>query len=200
VRDLDQPVGVEDQRVTAVQVAGDRLVGDLGDQPEREALGLQQRPAPAARVELRDRRVPGRLHREAAVLQVQHQVHRGREALVPLLPVEVAVRGRQELLRPQGPQQPAERAGQQQRAGAGLGALAGDVDQRQLEDAPVRGQRAHHEVTGERRPAGRAHHRLHPPRRRHAGQPPGVLQPRPELEQEGVPGRADQPGLLPAQP
>jgi hypothetical protein len=141
--------------------------------------------------------VAGRLDGEAAVVQVQHQVDRSREALVPLLPVQVAVRGRQELLRPQRAEQAAERSGQQQRPGAGLGALARDVDQGQLEDPAAPGERADDEVPGEGGPAGRADDGLHAPGRRHGRQPPGVQQPRAQLAQERVAGRARQAGLVP---
>ena len=58
------------------------------------------------------------------------------------------------------PEQAAERAGEQQRAGAGVDALAGDVDQRHLELAAVVRPGGDQEVAGERRAAGGAQHDL----------------------------------------
>ena len=63
------------------------------------------------------------------------------------------------------PEQAAEGAGEQQRAGAGLLALAGDVDHRQLEPV-ARSPGRDDEVAGERRTAGRAERGLDVPARR----------------------------------
>ena len=90
----------------------------------------------------------------------------GREALLPALAQQVLVGRVQEVLRGHGTQQAAERAGQQQRAGAGRGALAADVDERDLQVRAVGGPAGHQEVAGERVAVGRAQERLDlPPRR-----------------------------------
>ena len=63
----------------------------------------------------------------------------GREALVPVLAQEVVVGRGQELGRRQRTEQPAERAGEEQCAGAGLLALAGHVDDDELHPVVPRG-------------------------------------------------------------
>ena len=54
------------------------------------------------------------------------------------------------------PSSAAERSGQLEGADAGLRALAGDVDDGDLEAVAVAGPGGDHEVAGERRAAGRA--------------------------------------------
>ena len=143
-----------------------------------------------------DRRVPGGLDREGAALQVQREVDRRREALLPLLPVEVAVGCGQEVLGAHRAQQAPERAGQQQRAGTGFDALAGHVDQGQLEPGALTGQGADDEVAGERTASRRSQHRLRRPAARQGRQLALSLEPVPQLDDEGVPGAGRQPGLL----
>ena len=66
---------------------------------------------------------------------------RGREALLPVLPQQVRVGRGEELRRRQRAEQAAERTREQQRAGAGALALAGDVDDRDLEPVADRARR-----------------------------------------------------------
>lgn len=66
----------------------------------------------------------GRAHLVRAVLQVDAQVDRRREALVPVLAQQVVVGGSEEPGRRKGIEQAGQRPGELERAGAGLGALA----------------------------------------------------------------------------
>ena len=66
---------------------------------------------------LHGRRVPGGADGELAGARVEHQVHRGGEALDPLLAQQVGVGRGQELRHPRAAHEPAEPAGQQQRPG-----------------------------------------------------------------------------------
>ena len=74
---------------------------------------------------------------KSPVAQVEREVDRGREPLVPVLAEQVVVGRGQELVRRQRRQQAAERAGEQQRAGAGLLPLAGDVDDASSSRRPI---------------------------------------------------------------
>ena len=67
-------------------------------------------------------------------------------------------------------EQAAERAGEQQRPGAGLHALARHVDQRDLEPVAVGGAARHDEVAGERVAVRRLERDLGVPRRGQLGQ------------------------------
>src|SRR4051812_20664310 len=96
--------------------------------------------------------MPGRAYVEVARAQVEHDVDHGREVVVPVLATDVLVRRRQELRRGYDAEQSAEPTGQQQRPRPGIDSLAGDIDQRDLEELAVR--RRYDEVTRERRPAG----------------------------------------------
>ena len=87
--------------------------------------------------------------------QVDGDVHGGGEALVPVLAQQIVVGGRQEPVGLLLAEQPAERARQQQRARAGLHALARDVDEDHLQPASVRRSRGDDEVARERLPVCR---------------------------------------------
>ena len=105
--------------------------------------------------------------------QVDRDVHDGREVVVPVLPTRVVVRRRQELLDRYDAEQAAEGPGQQQRPRPGVDPLAGDIDQRDLEQV-VAARRRDDEVARERLPAGRPDRRLgKPPGRQSAATRPG---------------------------
>ena len=89
-------------------------------------------------------------------------MHRGGEALLPVLPHEVLVRGPEEVGRRHRTEEGAERAGQQERARAGAGALAADVDEHDLEPVARRAEVGHDEVAGEALAVGREHARRAP--------------------------------------
>ena len=169
-------------------------------------MGAGQPPHPAARVEVRGRGVAGVLQPVGAGVQVDPQVDRRGEALAPALPAQVAVRLAEEVLRRHRPEQPTERPGQQQRPGAGVDALAGDVHQRDVEHrsrpAPVLlvadAQPGHHEVTRHAGAVRGAQLDLDPPagrQRRHLGLHP---QPLAQLQQDPV--RAGPPDADPVPP
>ena len=131
------------------------------EDPEQRALaGLAHAPAAGSGGELHGRRVPG--HRDDVLprAQVDHHVRDRREALLPLLADEEPVGRRQEVLVGHRAEQAAEGPRQEQRPGAGVDALAGHVDERDLQRAAVVGAGRHQEVAGEGRPAGRAQHDL----------------------------------------
>ena len=100
-------------------------------------------------------------------------MHRRGEALFPALADEVLVRGAQEVGRGHGAEEPSERPGEEQRAGAGPGALAADVDEHDLEAVARGAQVRDDEVPGEavavcredaragRPPLGQVGHRAH---------------------------------------
>ena len=98
--------------------------------------------------------------------QVDRHVHRRRETLVPALAQEVVVGGGQEPVGRQRPEQTAQRAGQQQRPGARRRALAGDVDEGELEAVPVHAPGGDEEVAGELVAVRRAQDHLRVPARR----------------------------------
>ena len=93
------------------------------------------------------------------------------------------------------PEQAAERAGQQQRPGAGVDALARDVDQGDLQRLAVAG--GHQEVAAERRAAGRLEHRHRVPALGQVRQPALGPDPVPQLDQHLVAAQALQAELLP---
>ena len=70
---------------------------------------------------------------KSPVTQVEVQMDRGREALVPVLAHQVVVGRRQELVARQRRDDAVEGAGEEQGPRAGLDALAGDVDDHQLQ-------------------------------------------------------------------
>ena len=161
-RRLDHAVGVEQERVAAAQHAAHARELRALDQAQHRTLARKhhQRPEPAARCTaggwpaVRTSKSPG---------QVKGDVDGGREALVPVLAQQVVVGGREELLGRQRAEQPAERAGEQQRPGARGLALAGDVDDHDLEPVVSRAD-GDEEVARERVPpaersAGSASHR-----------------------------------------
>ena len=85
-----------------------------------------------------------------AVVQVDGEMDRRREALAPLLAHQVLVRCGQELLLRQRAEQAAERAGQQQRSRPGVDALAGHVHDGDLEQVTADRLGRHDEVARER--------------------------------------------------
>ena len=100
----------------------------------------------------------------------------------------VGVAGGQELLSRHRAEQAAERAGQQQRPGPGVDALAGHVDQRDLERLAVEG--GHHEIAAERGTAGRPEHHRRAPALAQPGQLALGLDAVPQLEQHPVAAQA----------
>ena len=131
---LDHAVGVEQQRVAGGAAGRSTAVKSASSISPRigPSLGSTlQRPVPAWRSAaggwpaVRISKAPSTRSRERWI--------GGGEALLPVLAEQVVVGGREELLGGQRAEQAAERAGEQQRAGAGLLALAGHVDDGQLE-------------------------------------------------------------------
>ena len=80
-RHLDQPVGVEHQRVAAAQLAAVRPAAQVRDHAEDDPAGRGQPPPAAARLEVGRGRVPGRGQHVLAGGQVDRDVHRGDEPL-----------------------------------------------------------------------------------------------------------------------
>ena len=138
---LDQAVGEQQQRVAAVQPAA--LARRTSRPGRRRAAGPRwPRSSASGRSRRRTARPAGARRTDTTYSPDSRSiidVGDGREALLPLLAQQVAVGRGQELLVRHRAEQAAERAGQQQRAGAGVDALAGDVDQRDLELAAVVG-------------------------------------------------------------
>src|SRR5215210_4928161 len=146
--DLDQPVGEEQQGVAAVEPAA--LADELRvrEHAQNRSLARVQHTPPArSGGELHCRRMPGRRHDVLPRGEIDGYVRDGGEALVPLLPEEVAVRRAQEDLRRHRSEQAAERARKHQGAGAGVDTLAVDVDQRDLDRRVLRGVVGDEEVT-----------------------------------------------------
>src|SRR5690606_37611903 len=139
--------------------------GELGvlDQAEHGSLALVDRPPTGAGVALSGRRMSGGAYLELAGLGVEGEVYGGREPLLPVLADQVVVGRGQELPRRQCAEQATERPGQLQRAGAGLLALAGHVDDRELDPAAVAWPGGDDEVAGERRTARRPERGLDQP-------------------------------------
>ena len=118
-------------------------------------------PLAGARVEPRRRRVARRVQRVLARGELDRQVDGGHEPLVGGPAAQVGVGGGQELLPRHRAEHAAERAGQQQRPGRRVHALARDVDQRDLQGLAV--AVGDHEVAAEGGAAGRAQHHRGPP-------------------------------------
>ena len=78
-------------------------------------------------------------------IEVDPDVHRRRKALGPPQPQQVVVGRLQEATLAHLAEEAAERAGQQQGAGSRLATLAGDVDERDLQQPPV-GRAARHGI------------------------------------------------------
>ena len=122
-------------------------------------------------------------------------MHGGHEALGPRAAAHVGVAGRQELFPRHRTEQPAERAGKQQRPGSGVDALTGYVHQGDFEDLSV--AERHHEVAAERRAAGRLEHERGAPPLAEVGQLALGPDPVPELEQHPVAAQALDAELFP---
>ncbi len=120
-------------------------------------------------------------------------MHGRGEPLLPVLPDEVVARGAQDVARAAS-EQAAEGAGQQQRPRPGVHALAGDVDEHDLQ--PVVGHRADDEVAGERAAAGGAHDGLRVPALGQRRRPALLLEPAAQLDEHRPAGAATQPGLV----
>ena len=129
---------------------------------------------------------------------VDDHVDGGREALVPLLAQQVVVGGGEEALRRHRSQQRAQGAGAQQGPGAGIDALARDVDHGDLERLAVVGQRGDHEVAAEGRAARRLEHRLVAPTLRQRRQPALLAQGVPQVEQHRLAAQTQTTHLLPS--
>ncbi len=110
----------------------------------------------------------------------------GGEPLVPPLAEQELVGRRQELRRRQGPEQPAERSGEQERAGARVDALARDVDEDEREGVPLVVVVRHDEVPREGRPAGRAGRHVDVPLGRERRDPSLPVDPRLQVDQHRV--------------
>src|SRR6476659_4481666 len=148
---LDDTVRVEHQRVAPAEPTVRADVGRVVDDTEQRAGRLAEHlPTPGAVVELDRRRVPGAADRVVAGGEVDRDMDRRGEALVPVLAEQVVVGGGEEPVRLLFAEQAAERAREEQRPGARLHALARHVDEHDLEPPAVRGARRHHEVAGER--------------------------------------------------
>ncbi|MGY3244285.1 hypothetical protein ACVWYT_003734 [Streptomyces sp. TE4109] len=164
--------------------------------PQQRPLGRLLLPLAAARVELEGRRVPGRQEFVVARIEVQDQMDRGGEPLVPVLAQQIAVGRRQEAVRGQRAEQPAEGAGQQEGAGARVHALAGDIGEYGFQGASAVGAGGDDEVPGEGLPARRAQRHLAVPALRQPGQ--GALYPDAfaQIEEHGAaaPPRHPDPG------
>ena len=114
----------------------------MRQQPQRGAVAGVHHPATRAGGTLGGRRVAGAAQLEGAGGEVEGEVDRGREPLLPVLAEQEVVGGRQELVGRERAQQAAQGAGHQQGAGAGALALAGDVDDGDLEPvSPARARR-----------------------------------------------------------
>ena len=152
-------------------------------------MGPGQAPAARRGDVVRRGRVPGRVDHVLPRGQVERQVHRGDEALRRrATPPHVGVAGGQELLSRHRAEQPAERAGQQQGPGSGVDALAGHVDQRDLERLAV--AERHHEIAAERGAAGGPEHRRRAPPLAQRGQLALGLDAVPQLQQHPVAAQA----------
>jgi len=98
LRGLHQTVGVEQHGVAGPHHPAHALeLGSL-DQPEDRTVALQGRPPAAAGGEVDGRRVSGGPDLEVTAGQVEGQLDGGGEPLVPLVPEQVRVGGRQELV------------------------------------------------------------------------------------------------------
>ena len=101
--------------------------------PRIGSLGLEHLPPARPGVAQGGRRVAGAADVVVAGREVEREVDRGGEPLVPVLLEQELVGAVEELAGRQRAQQPAQGPAQQEGAGAGALALAGDVDDRHLE-------------------------------------------------------------------
>ena len=115
-------------------------------------------------------------------------MHCGDEAFRGRAAAHVGVAGGQELLPRHGAEQAAEGTRQQQGPGPGVDALAGHVDQRDLEHLAV--AERHHEIAAERGAAGRPEHHRRAPPLAQRGQLALGLDAVPQLEQHPVAAQA----------
>ena len=139
--------------------------------------------------------MPGRVDHVVPRGQVQRQVHGRDEALAPPAAAQVSV-GRGQEIRPRhGPEQAAERAGQQQRPGARVDALPGHIDQRHLQGLAV--TVGHDEVAAERRAPGRPQHHVRAPAVAQRGQLALLADPVPQFDEHLITAQALQAELGP---
>ena len=109
--------------------------------PRIGSLRLEHLPPARPGVAQGGRRVAGAADVVVAGREVEREVDRGGEPLVPVLLEQELVGAVEELARRQRAQQSAQGPAQQQGAGAGALPLAGDVDDRHLEPVPRRARR-----------------------------------------------------------
>ena len=196
---LDQPVRVEQEDVAALQAARPRLAPDVGDDPERGAADrVDQLEAPGAGVQLDRGRVTGRRHPEVARGQVDRDVDRRREPLVPRLVEQVLVGGargtRRAACAPSRPPNAPDSCSERTPASRPLP----DTSTRTISSASAVGPGArHHEVAGEAVGVRRADLAVHAPpggQRRDAAV---RREPVPQVDEHEVAGRPLQTEPLP---